>query len=279
MTAPRPCPIDATPLTDDRFVCRTCTGRLRRLLADLLGLMEDLDIALAKCARFGDSVGGRSTSTALAFGYAASEAGYVARQTILVWVDWVTAVRGHDVPTTWSGVAAYLHQAAGWIAAHPDGPQIVDELTAAITQARRTIDRPAERHYIGTCGGLIEAADLTGALGAADCTQELYAHADRDTVDCPRCGTAWQVRARQDAMLARIRDHELNAADMARAVDGLGIDLNPERIRQWKRRGVLEVACDADGRPHADVKGRPLYRVGDILDIVAGRVGCTVVSA
>jgi len=279
VTDTRPCPIDATPLTDNRYVCRSCTARLRGLLTDLPGLMTDLDVALAKQATFGASVGGRATANSLAFGYAASEAGYVARQTVLVWVDWITAVRAHRVPETWAEVGDYLaNRAPNWIAQHPDGPQIVDELTAAIRHARQAIDRPAERHYVGPCDALIETLNLTTygdlhpVLIPVTCTQELYATGDRPTVDCPRCGTRHDVRARQDAMLEQLRDHVLNAADMARAVDGLGVDLNADRIRQWKRRGLLTVALDNTDRPRADEKGRPLYRVGDVLDIVAGRV-------
>jgi hypothetical protein len=276
VTADHPCPLDGAALPADRFVCRGCTGRLRGLLTDLPGLMGDLDVALAKQARFSGNVGGRSTTTALAFGYAASEAAWVARQTILVWIDWVTAVRGHRVPDTWGEVGDYLARLAlDWIARHPNGPQCVDELTAAIRQARHCIDRPAERRYVGVCNGTTLDADGLAVI----CTQELYALGDHDTVECPRCGATYDVRARQDAMLNQIRDHVLTAADMARAVDGLGVDITFDRIRQWKRRGQLAPVLDEAGNPRADIHGRPLYRVGDVLDIVAGRVGCTVVSA
>ena len=100
MTADRTCPLGDAALSPDRYVCRTCTGTLRGLLSDLSGLMGDLDVSLAEQARFGETVGGRSNTTALAFGYAASEAGYVARQNILVWIDSITAVRGHAIPAT-----------------------------------------------------------------------------------------------------------------------------------------------------------------------------------
>jgi hypothetical protein len=251
--------------------------------------MGDLDVALAKQARFGGNAGVRSgtterltdedthwpqtaANTPLPFGYAASEAGYVARQTVLSWADRITAIRAHRVPETWGEVGDYLRQhALNWIAAHPDGPQIIDELTAAIRNAHRCIDRPAERRYIGICGALIEITlpTLPAAVMAADCPEQLYALGDHEHAECPRCGTKWDVRARQDAMLNQLRDHVLNAADMARAVDGLGVDLTPERIRKWKSRGLIAPALDRNGNPRADVHGRPLYRVGDVLDIVA----------
>ncbi len=277
------CPLphrdDALPqLGHDQYVCRACVGRLRGLLTDLPGLMADLDIALTQQARFRAHVGSRSTETRIPFGLPASDAAFVARTTILANVEWITAVRGHKIPQTWSTIAAYLVEATGWLSRHTDGPQVVDELTAAVVNARRVIDRPADRTYLGRCGALVEI-DVTGYADpapvrvAVNRAQELYAPVDRADIDCPRCGTTWGVRARQDTLLAQLRDHVLPAVDVARAVDGLGTSITPEVIRQWKRRGVLAPATDDAGRPRADVRGRPLYRVGDVLDIVAGRVG------
>jgi hypothetical protein len=278
-TCPLPHRDDAPPQLDhDQYVCRACTGRLRGLLTDLPGLMADLDIALTQQARFSARVGSRATEARLPIGLPASDAAFVARTTILANVEWITAVRGHGIPQTWAMIATYLVEATPWLSRHPDGPQVVDELTAAVVNARRVIDRPADRTYLGRCGALVEIditayADPAPVAVAVDCPHELYAPVDRPDIDCPRCGTAWNVRARQDTLLAQLREHVLPAVDVARAVDGLGTPITPEVIRQWKRRGVLTPAADEQGRPRADERGRPLYRVGDVLDVVAGRVG------
>jgi len=271
------CPLthrdDAPPQLDpDQYVCRRCTGRLRGLLSDLPGLMGDLDIALTQQARFTARVGSRSTERRLPLGLPAADAAFVARNTILANTEWVAAVRGHPIPQTWTAIAGYLTAATTWLSRHPDGPQVVDELTAAVVNARRTIDRPADRAYLGRCGALLEVVDVDGLTGAVDCAHELYARDDQVVVDCPHCGTTWNVRTRQDRMLEQLRDHLLPAVDVARAVDGLGRPVTPELIRQWKRRGVLAVTLDEHGNPRADPRGRPLYRVGDVLDVVAGRV-------
>lgn len=265
------CPLshrdDAAPhLPPDRYVCPACTGRLRALLTDLPGLMGDLDVALTRQARFTARVGSRAVEQRVPFAPPAADAMFVTRNAVLANVEWVAGIRGHAIPDTWSTVAEYLDGALAWIAQHPDGAQVIDEVTAALVQARRAIDRPAERRYVGRCGALIETLDVDGTPEPLTCPQQLYAYADRADVTCPCCGTTWDVHARQDAMLAELRDHLLPAADIARAVDGLGVDLTVERIWQWKRRGVL-APTTADGR------GRPLYRVGDVLDVVADRVG------
>lgn len=272
----RACPLDGAHLPPDRTVCRTCTGTLRGLLTDLPGLMGDLVVTLTRQARYGPRVGARTTTNPLPFAYGASEARWVAHTTLVGWTFWVADIRAHRRPETWGEIAGYLRDHGGldWAAQHPDGPQLVEELTAALRNARRAIDRPADRAFIGTCGALIEidvVVDGHRTLLPASCPEELYAPVDRDEIDCPRCGTTWNVRARQDAMLTDLRDVLLPAVDVARAVDGLGVDITPERIRQWKRRGVLAPAVDECGRARADVHGRPLYRVGDVLDVVAGQ--------
>lgn len=231
--------------------------------------MDDLDVALTQQARFTTRIGSRPTEQRLPLGLPAADAAFVARNTILANVEWIAAIRGHAIPQTWTTVASYLLDALDWVTRHPDGAQVVDELTAAVVNARRTIDRPADRAYVGRCSTPLDATDLTGALAAAACSQELYALADRTHITCPRCGTTWDVRARQDAMLAELREHVLPAADIARAVDGLGVPITAERIWQWKRRGVLAPALDEHGRHRTDMRGRPLYRVGDVLGVVA----------
>lgn len=279
MTDERPCPLThrdgaAPELPADRYVCRQCTGTLRGLLTDLPGLMDDLDAALGRRLHFTTRTGSRATTAPLPFQPAASEAGYVARQTILVHLDWVCAVRGHHAPDTWAGVGAYLRDAVDWVARHPDGPQVVDELTAALRQARHAVDRPADRAYVGVCGGtLVDGDDLVQV-----CAEQLYAHPDRDTVTCPRCGTAWLVAERRARMLDQLRDLVLTATDLARAVDGLGVEVTAQRIRQWKRRGQITPAQDDRGRACADAKGRPLYRVGDVLDAMADQISATIAS-
>lgn len=254
----RPCPLEhrdtaAPDLDPDRYVCRGCTGRLRGLLTDLAGLMDDLDTALARQARFAReaNVHRRGAEEPLPFAVGPSEAGYVARATILVWVDWVTAVRGHTTPRTWRTVGEYLHDATDWIAAHPDGPNAVDELTAALRQARWAIDRPADRRYLGLCQG--HRTDGT------PCRQALFARDDQTTVECRRCHHPWPVDELLAELRARIEDHELPAADAARLLTEVGVRVDVNTIRQWKRRGQIQSTGDT-------IDGRPLYRIGDILD-------------
>lgn len=268
-----PCPLDhgdqgAPDMPTDRYVCARCTGRLRWHLHRLDATMTDLGVALTGQVRFTAQRGGghlerpnpddeawpqTAAATRLPVNLPVSDAAYVARATVLANLEWAIDVRGHHVPTTWAAVGTYLADALPWAARHPDGPQFVDELTAALVHATRTIDRPADRHYLGLCDGTL--IDVDGL--ATTCGAPLYGP-DAGVVVCDRCTTRWAVvdlRARQ---LERIDDHELAAVDMARVLAQVGIDVPARLIRLWKHRGQLEPAG-------VDRKGRPLYRVGDVL--------------
>lgn len=258
---PRTCPLDhrdggAPDLDADRYVCRGCTGRLRGLLTDLAGLMDDLDTALTRQSRFtrAANLHRAGAEEPLPFAIGASEAGYVIRSTILAHTAWITQVRGHTMPRTWRELGTYLTSATDWVARHPDGPDIVDELTAALRQARWAIDRPADRRYLGLCQNV--RADNTG------CHQPLFARVDQPAVKCRRCHHTWDTADLQAELRARIENHQLPAVDAARLLAEVGVLVDVRTIRQWKRRRHLEPSGHT-------VKGQPLYRIGDILKLLA----------
>lgn len=267
------CPLehagDVVELEHDRYVCRACTARLRGLLRHLPDLMGDLDVALTGQVRFTaqrgssqprrpdvDDAAWPQTAAVTPLPYAAgpAEAGWVLRDTVLANLEWILDVRGHHVPTTWTDVATYLTAALDWVARHPDGPQVIDELTAGLRQAWRAIDRPADQHYLGLCPGTL--VDLDGLATA--CTYPLYGADSAATVTCPRCLAPWAVADLHTALVARIEHHQLAAVDAERVLATVGIDIPARLIRLWKHRGELEVAG-------VDARGRPLYEVGAIL--------------
>lgn len=242
----------------DRYVCKECINRLTALLRHLPSFMTELEIAITKQARMGDSGAG----SGIPYAPIASEQAWATRQTVLIWVDEIASIRGHSIPDTWTGISAYLRESAAWIGMHPAGWWITDELIDAITAAERVIDRPEDRLYVGRCGALIAVDGL-----ATTCSNEVYARRGAPNVGCRRCGTVHDVQGRRDSMLDQIWDDALAAADLVKAVNGiLGTDtVGLVTIRQWKRRGHI-VPVDVDDR------GRPLYLVSDVVNRALGRV-------
>lgn len=230
-------------LGPDWYVCRACAGRLRGLLSDLGGLMDALDAALGKQLRFGGGGGRRSADRPLPIDERAMESAYVARQTVLVWVDWVASVRGHSVPDDWPLVGRYLRDALPWLSRHPRGPEGVDELTDAIRQAVRTVDVPAERPYVGACPA---------------CGRPVHAGRYALTTECRYCGVEVDVDETRAEALRRANEHLVTTKTAEAIFLKLGISVNAVLIRNLRRRGLLKPT-------KVNSKGQPLYRVGDIL--------------
>lgn len=144
---------------------------------------------------------------------------------------------------------------------HPDGAAALDELTAALRNARHAIDAPARRLYAGRCTALVPDEDGL----AAECGTDLLAAPGSAVVECRACGTPWPLAERRSWLLERAEDMLLPAAEIARAADGLGLRLSVDTLRSWVRRRQLV----GRGRvPLSDGRTAEPYRVGDVLDFV-----------
>lgn len=102
----------------------------------------------------------------------------------------------------------------------------------------------------------------------APCSAEVWVRAGSaaGTVVCSGCGARHDIRQRRAWLLEQANEHLLPATELARAVDGLGVAVTPSTVRKWAERQRIVP------RGHAMIRGRllPLYRVGDVLDLVEG---------
>ncbi len=132
-------------------------------------------------------------------------------------------------------------------------------------------------HDVTTYGGAAPGrCDVPGGchpeelvVPAVSCTAVLYAPSERDTVTCQHCGTTWDTQIKRRALVREAEDELLPVAGIARLASVFTGEVNvgrmEERIKKWAQRGKVEVADvrTIDGRP------RKVYRVGDVLDLLA----------
>lgn len=268
-----PCPVTRCGRpTRGTTICGACSADLDRALAAVPWLVRQLDLVLSRQTRTGTGGGARSAETALPYAPHASEAGRVLTSTLTAWVDELLPADPHRigplcdrcahascrtmrplVDRTANSCAVWLRARVDRIARSPVAEDLQDEILAAVGAAQRVVDRPPDRRYVGQCG-----ADLDGD----DCETDLYAQAGAAVVTCPTCGTGWDVRWRRERLLDAAEDTLATAADLARALTGLGHEVTPEMIRGYAHREQI-LAHGRDGR------GRPTYRLGDVADAVA----------
>lgn len=224
------CPITKVPLAPGRFVSDQGISRFQESLTDLGSTMQALDAALAKELRFGDQENTRvhhSVDSGLIVNLAAADARFVARQTILVWIDWLAQVRGFLVPSGWADVGKQFVSQASWLAMSERGGVCVDEVFAAVRQALSVCDAPRPKVYLGACV----------------CGARVHASRNQGSVAC-RCGMIHSVADRQLMLLAQLADQRFSPSALSTLFASLGLHLPAGTIRQWIYRRQVERSAD-----------------------------------
>lgn len=181
----------------------------------------------------------------------------------------VYAARFHDPLTLETGrldpagIAEWLIENITEVRLGDHSPTLHARIKEAMSEARAVIDRPPDRWYAGTCGFDGEGRDST--LGP--CVAELYVDIDdagrvESFIRCPTCDEQWDVQERRNILAATVSEQVVKAATLSAALTMVGREVPAATVRSWIRRGKL-ISVDVD------VDGRPLYRTGDALAIVA----------
>lgn len=243
-------------------ICPACTAELRGALLRVPVLVVELETVMARQTASGRSEGGRSSERPMAYGVDASNKLRDLTGALM------HAARLLDPLTleTWrlgsALTAAWLVRNRDEIRQHEHAARMHEKITKAVKAAAVAIDRRPDRQYAGACG-------FDGDDREVACSAELYVEVGAAYVDCPSCGERWDVQERRDVLNAAVRDQLAIAATVAAALTYLDQGVSASTVRSWARRKVKL----PDGRRFRamdlDEKGRPLYRVGDALDIVA----------
>lgn len=249
---------------DHAYVGDDCADKLAKALGDIPDLEDELEITMSRQKGVDYSqVGGTSVKSPempLPIHLGAVEARTHLRALLWSWALFctTTGVRNSS-PDGDALPGGSLYSMSTWLQWRVDGltlvekgPDAVSTIVEAVERCRRVIDRPAERLYAGRCGGT-----------DGECPEDLYAAKDSRGVECTGCGTMWDVSERRTWLLAEAEEVLGTATELARAVSWLGsAPLTAERVRQWAKRGRIEV------KGH-DRKGDPTYRVGDAIDLMS----------
>lgn len=165
-------------------MCRGCVQRLEHSLGDVPALWHQLEVTLTRQDAMGTDEGRKSADSALPFKLAASEARWVLANTVGTWARAIAENAGISQPP--AKPARWLLRNVQSIAMHPAADEAYDEITDAVRQAYRVIDRVADLLLAGRC---------------AECEMALYARPTDETVTCRGCETQHLTAERRDAMI------------------------------------------------------------------------------
>ena len=224
-------------------ICAVHRVQLTDALAAFPWLVQQLHLTVTRQAVSGTAGGG---GDGLAFAREEADLLWVIRNTCDAWARLLAKqlLVGYHPP---AGAYSY---GATWLARPeltrglldmPELAEMVGEFVALARACERAIDRGPDRVYVGPCD---------------ECRSDLYAYPEAAMARC-RCGLEYDVALRRGALLAEAEEVLLSAVDVSRALTALGVEVTPDRIRQWGSRGKLRPILGPWG-------GRAVYRVGDV---------------
>lgn len=275
----------------DAALCGPCTAALARELRTVPELLTDLDLTLARADRIG--VGGRGGETPVPWKEHVPDAVWVLGNVLTVWVRDTAEARGlalvlpprparppraippgaradpegrpamtTDLPNR---ALDTVRVAAQWLLEHvdelrqlagsDDAAQGWDEITDAIAHARRAVDRPAVRIFVGPCD---------------DCGDDLYGVPHHVRATCAGCGRLYEdMASRWESALRKLRGYPATAATIAQMAGELyGVMIDRKLVNQWHSRGEIE-PVDHVETPESPGRTSPRFRFGDVLDRAA----------
>ena len=246
------CAIDSRPVQDAQ-ICPGCLDALKTELRAIPALVVDLEITLTRQARVGQRNGPRSAETPLAYHLAASVDLETLRDGLLMWAAAVANRRGIavDAPADPASLAGWLLRWAGEVAQHPDAAELHGDVLAMTKAARRTIDLPPQRHFVGPCD---------------ECGEDLYCGPAAKVVTCRTedCGASFDVVERRAWLLEAAVDQLRTAAELSRELPWIaGVTIDRKLINQWAVRGRVTKFLPHPRDPH----DRPRFRLGEVLDL------------
>lgn len=242
-------------------ICKRCAHEITTTLERIPFLISQLEIVTTRQARYGTPTdGSRSSITPLPFHAAASQT----RIKLQAALETVAVALIHDTcPASPQPaiVARWLVRHVNDLRHHHDAHHLTRTLMQPAQKAETLIDRPADRWYAGPCN-----AETDGQ----ECGRELYAQTGAAIVECPTCHWQHDVALRRAWLLDAVEDHLANAATIARAVTWLSdTPVTPQRITNWvNRKRLIARGQEPYTSPANPDRTRPLYRVGDVLDLL-----------
>lgn len=173
-----------------------------------------------------------------------------------------------DIPTM-TALSRYLLWRVDGLALTENGSAAVEQITKAVENGKRIIDNPPERWYAGICSAQTDDGP---------CPEELFARSKKGALQCRLCGTVHDVSQRRDYLLAEAEHVNATASEIAAALlswtDYAGSETKlVDRIRKWAE-GKGDKPARLLIRGHITVRGRqrPLYRLGDVRELLVGDV-------
>ncbi|MGW2666243.1 hypothetical protein ACWCW7_35270 [Nocardia tengchongensis] len=186
-------------------------------------------------------------------------------------------IRRH--PDALASPATLVEQAAVWMGCHPHelrtheaARDMLTDITGALKDLRRVIDRPAEMRYLGPC---------------SECGAELRAERGETWVRCrvPSCKTQHEISRLESDALAIAWERLYTLSELGSVLSGVGAPVPRRTLYSWAAPGKDGPKLHPRGWRHEDQYGvritdhqidprdKQVYRLGDVVGMANKNAG------
>ena len=252
------------PTRDAAFGCDECADDLARALGDVAWLEEELEVTITRQKGIdyrgvgGGKGGKKANERPSPVVWGASEARAHLKALLVSWALFCNAEEVRHSESSNALPEDNLTALSRWLIWRVDGLMLheiaadaIDEITSAVADCRRLIDRPAERQYLGECD--------TCKSG------KLYARREGQWAICEECDAHFLADEIRAGLLKRLDDRLCTAAEIAKLSTYLGLQAGREQVRkrinQWHARGLIV--------EHPSLADEVTFRFGEVYERLA----------
>lgn len=175
----------------DVNLCARCESRLVRAVAEIPALADELETTITRQTAQGPQEGGRSAEKPLPVNLTASYVADDLKATLVAWVRDLEPNVTYQPRDDLAAIGRWLLSHMDAIRSHKAVDELHDEISYAVREAWRAVDRPANRSKVLVAGCLDVSCD--GSLWALIPTAD-YDSKDASThakIQCDECGITY----------------------------------------------------------------------------------------
>lgn len=264
----------ARPMADQAYCCSNCAYRAGDQLHEIADLCPPARDVAHGFTRHGDSSASGKPGSRMPLNTMATQKLDQIQARLSTWVGEIAHGRGRPIPAPRHLGDDPIVLWARWLAGHvewmrktDDAERFLIEVDECVRVIRGVVRGPAPQKYLGPCGAVVEPPECNPIRHAPDCPQDcgiaypcdgdVYAREGASDGACRVCGAKWSTGERAVWLDGVARSWLYHANEIADAYP-----IKAATIRAWLSRGLLVA--------HGEHDGRPLLKLGDVLDLAAG---------
>jgi hypothetical protein len=261
------CVICGRPTPDGNACVTDAVDRPRQLLGeiqDMLAAAIDVAHRQARHGTGGGASGKPGSALPLDLGATARLDGV--QTALTTWARHIAEERGATGPRAEhyghpiNAAVSWLYGHLEWMRHRAEVDEWLRDVEACARIVRGIARGPADRVYLGPCGALVLTPEPwePGTPASTECDGSVYGRLGAAKAKCKTCETEYdqdqRIRERQDLA----HSYTYTAAEIEHAYGGV---ILASTIRQWRKRGLLTV--------HGEADGKRLYAIGEVLQVAA----------